>query len=177
MNTGFTSRFPLGLVLVALIALPNLIAAQDKPMDKAEQIKFFESKIRPVLVAECYGCHSQKSGKIRGGLLVDTKKGLEDGGNSGAAVVPGELDESTLWSAINHEDWVMPPNRKLPKNVIEDFRTWIEMGAPDPRVTKKLKVNTTITEADIRKGTQFLVIQKTEKPGCARDREIGLGQN
>lgn len=155
MNVRFNFRSPLGLFLVAVITLPNLIAAQDKPMDQAEQIKFFENRIRPVLVSECYGCHSQKSGKIRGGLLVDTKKGLADGGDSGAAIVPGELDESTLWSAINHEDWMMPPNRKLSDKVIEDFRVWIEMGAPDPRTIKTVKVNTTITEADIRKGRSF----------------------
>ncbi|QDV45096.1 hypothetical protein Enr13x_49690 [Stieleria neptunia] len=28
-----------------------------------EKLQFFESEIRPVLVRECYGCHSNKAGR------------------------------------------------------------------------------------------------------------------
>ena len=38
-----------------------------------EETKFFESKIRPVLVESCYKCHSATSSKVRGGLMVDTR--------------------------------------------------------------------------------------------------------
>jgi hypothetical protein len=34
-----------------------------------DELTFFETKIRPVLVRECYGCHSSKAGNVRGGLL------------------------------------------------------------------------------------------------------------
>jgi hypothetical protein len=149
-----------GFVLVTSLFMAHYAMGQEKPMDRAEQVRFFENRIRPVLVKECYGCHSQQSGKVRGGLFVDSKKGLEDGGDSGAAIVPGELDESNLWSAINHQDWNMPPNGKLSDEVIEDFRQWILMGAPDPRTTKKEKINTTITIADIREGRNFWSFKK-----------------
>lgn len=101
-----------------------------------EELNFFESKIRPVLIKECYGCHSAKTGATKGGLMVDTKEALLLGGDSGPSIVPGDLDESLLWSAINHEDYNMPPGKMLSDKVIADFRTWIEMGAPDPRVMK-----------------------------------------
>ncbi len=117
----------------------------------AEQLSFFESKIRPVLVKECYGCHSNQSGNAKGGLRLDTKQLTRIGGSSGPAIVPGALQDSLLFNAITHEDFAMPPKRKLPQSVIDDFQTWIEMGAPDPRETKLAEIKTTISEEDIQR--------------------------
>ncbi|MCO8124120.1 PSD1 and planctomycete cytochrome C domain-containing protein [Stieleria sp. TO1_6] len=99
-----------------------------------EQTKFFESNIRPVLVRECYGCHSKQSGQSKGGLRLDTQAATLQGGDSGAAIVPGDLDASLLYGAITHTDFVMPPKRKLSDAEIADFRTWILSGAADPRI-------------------------------------------
>ncbi len=115
----------------------------------AEQTKFFETKIRPVLIKECYGCHSSKAGAARGGLQLDNKRLTELGGDSGPAIVGGDLDESLLYNAITHQDFVMPPKRKLSAAIIKDFRDWIEMGAPDPRVTEMAEIKSTITSDDI----------------------------
>ena len=75
----------------------------------AEGIAFFEKKIRPVLVEHCYKCHSASSEKMKGGLLLDTREGIRKGGESGHAVVPGNLKESLLISALKHDDFEMPP--------------------------------------------------------------------
>ncbi len=99
-----------------------------------EGLEFFESKIRPVLVRECYECHSADSKSVKGGLRLDSRKGTLEGGDSGPAVVPGVPAESFLLSAIRYEDMRMPPKRKLPEAVAADFDRWIRMGAPDPRV-------------------------------------------
>ncbi len=115
-----------------------------------DELKFFEINIRPVLVKECYGCHSNNAGNVRGGLRLDTKELTHIGGSRGPAIVPGDLDGSLLYNAITHQDFVMPPKRKLPDNVIEDFRKWIEMGAPDPRETDIAEIQTTITDDDIK---------------------------
>lgn len=130
----------------------------------AEQTRFFETKIRPVLVRECYSCHSSEVGQVRGGLWLDTIEGSRTGGDSGPAVVPGKLDESLLWNAINHVDYVMPPRRKLSEEILADFKTWIEMGAPDPRITAKSEVRPGITEDDIVKGRQFWSFKAPERP-------------
>ena len=114
-----------------------------------EEVKFFESRIRPVLVKECYGCHSNKTGNAKGGLRLDTRELLAVGGNSGSAVVAGEPNDSLLLSAMMHEDFIMPPKRKLADNVIEDFRRWIEMGAPDPRISAKANYNSQISDEEI----------------------------
>jgi hypothetical protein len=58
---------------------------------------------------------------------------MHKGGESGPVVVPGDVDESLLVSALRHESFEMPPQGKLPPAVIEDFEAWIRLGAPDPR--------------------------------------------
>lgn len=98
-----------------------------------KDVSFFETKIRPVLVRECYGCHSDAAGNIRGGLRLDNRQRTLIGGTDGPAVVPGDPESSTLYLAIAHEGYEMPPNKKLSDQVREDFRRWISMGAPDPR--------------------------------------------
>ncbi len=150
------NRSLIAATLAFFFAAPTL-ADQLSP----EELKFFEAKIRPVLVKECYGCHSNKSGNVRGGLRLDTKELTHLGGSSGPAIVPGDLEESLLYNAITHEDFVMPPKRKLPPDVIDDFRQWIEMGAPDPRVTQIVEIQSTITDEDIRKAKEsFWAYQK-----------------
>jgi hypothetical protein len=107
--------------------------AQEKPT--AAQVDFFEKKIRPVLVQQCYKCHSAKSEKIKGELLLDTKAGIRKGGETGPAVVPRNLRKSLLIEAVRwgNDDLQMPPKRKLPDAVIADLEKWVAMGAPDPR--------------------------------------------
>src|SRR5262249_28384440 len=70
-------------------------ALADKP-PTAEQLAFFEKKIRPVLVEQCYSCHSATAAKLKGGLLLDTKEGLRKGGDSGPAIVAGDAGRSRL---------------------------------------------------------------------------------
>lgn len=123
------------LVFAGLIAfLPgwNIVAAEPSAAD----IQFFEKKIRPVLVARCYQCHSakaQRKKKLKGQLLLDSRAGIRKGGETGPAVVPGDVKKSLLIQAIRHESFEMPPKSKLPDRVIADFVKWVKMGAPDPR--------------------------------------------
>src|SRR5262249_21467111 len=63
---------------------------------------FFESKIRPVLVKECYGCHSASTKDVSGSLFLDTKQGMRRGGDSGPAIIPGNVEASLLIKAIRY---------------------------------------------------------------------------
>ena len=101
-------------------------------------LDFFEKKIRPVLIEQCYECHSAQAkadGKLKGGLLLDSRQAAQTGGDSGPSVVPRKLDESLLIEAIRYgkDSYQMPPSGKLPDKVIADFEKWISMGAADPR--------------------------------------------
>jgi hypothetical protein len=104
-----------------------------KPADKAKDLEFFESRIRPVLVKHCFECHSSASTELKGELLVDFRDGLRKGGETGAAIVPGKPGESLLLAALRYESFEMPPSGKLPPRVIADFEKWIRDGAIDPR--------------------------------------------
>src|SRR4051794_6004187 len=54
-----------------------------KSLSGAEgQVQFFESRIRPLLVENCYECHSAEK-KTKGGLRLDVKDGWAHGGDSG----------------------------------------------------------------------------------------------
>lgn len=161
MLTNRTATLLLSACLVVTLHLPTAWAEEIT----AEQTSFFESKIRPVLIQECYGCHSSKAGNVRGGLRLDTQALTHIGGASGPAVVPGNLQQSLLYNAINHEDFEMPPRRKLSQSVIDDFRKWIEMGAPDPRKTDVAEIKSTVTDDDIDQARQsFWAFQKPIKP-------------
>ena len=86
-----------------------------KPAYSQEQLAFFETKIRPVLVHKCYSCHSQeavKNGKLKGNLLLDSKEGLLTGGDTGPALVPNEPEASLLLKALRYQDYEMPPSGK-----------------------------------------------------------------
>jgi hypothetical protein len=134
-------------------------AAGAQPQEKSapagpDQIAFFEKNIRPVLVRECYSCHASTAKKIKGKLTLDTRDGIRKGGETGPAVVPGDPKKSLLLQAIQqtHEDLKMPPNKKLPAEVIAAFEKWIAMGAPDPRERPAATGKYVI---DIEKGRQF----------------------
>jgi hypothetical protein len=103
----------------------------------AEQVQFFETKIRPVLTEKCYACHSSKGEKIKGGLVLESRAGVLRGGDDGAVVVPGNVNNSLLIKAIRYEDAKikMPPKaeQRLSAEQVADFEKWVAMGVPDPR--------------------------------------------
>jgi hypothetical protein len=124
-------------VLALLSAAAN---AQVPPVDSAnnwsvEQIEFFERHVRPVLVEHCYACHNSRN-KSEGGLKLDHRDGLLQGGDRGPAIVPGKADESLLIRVLRHEemDLRMPAGGpKLTPEVVADLTRWIDQGAVDPR--------------------------------------------
>jgi hypothetical protein len=119
-------------ILTFLIAcwLPALfVAAQDREAER----EFFEQKIRPVLIEHCFECHSSASGSIKGGLQLDHRDALLQGGESGPVIISGKPADSELIKALRWESVEMPPAGKLPESIIRDFEKWIEKGAFDPR--------------------------------------------
>jgi hypothetical protein len=111
------------------------LCAQSADSGRASAIEFFERRIRPVLAQDCYECHSA-SGKHKGGLVLDHRKAMLAGGDSGPAIVPGDPQASLLLRAIKHtDDRLQMPKARAPLSaaVIADFTAWIRAGAVDPR--------------------------------------------
>ena len=127
--------FALSSVAALLIVMPSLACGQEKK-PSAAAVQFFETKVRPVLVANCFECHAEK--KQRGDLRLDSLAAMLEGGEQGPAIVPGHPEKSLLVKAINQDGKLkMPPkNKKLSRDEIDALTQWIKMGAPWPSSEK-----------------------------------------
>jgi cytochrome c553 len=125
------------IALLACAAWCGSAAATEEPAagnDRAG-VEFFERRIRPLLVGNCYTCHSADTNS-KGGLRTDDRNGLINGGDSGPAVVPGKPEESVLLQAVRHEEGApkMPPKKRLTEQEVADLERWIKDGAAWPEV-------------------------------------------
>ncbi len=157
------------MMLLPIIVLQTVVlqgvtkaSSDSEELLTAEQTEFFESKIRPVLVAHCYECHAGDSSVPKGNFRLDHRASIRQGGDSGPAVVPGKTSESLLLSALRYDGLEMPPQGKLPESVIDDFEHWIQMGAPDPRTDAGVPKRS--TEVNYQKGLEFWAFQKPVRP-------------
>src|SRR4029453_2073730 len=120
---GMSSRLTILALLLTL--LPAIVAADEAG------VEFFEKKVRPILVAHCFECHSGKIDKPKGGLRLDSLAAAIKGGETGPAIVPGKPKESLLVDAINYGGlYQIPPKTRLPAEEVAALTKWIEMGAP-----------------------------------------------
>jgi len=124
-------------VLLASLLLGGLVLRDgwgaDEVPEQAEQQRFFETKVLPILHKRCLECHSHQTGKSKGGLMLDSRSGWQTGGDSGPAVVPGKPDESLLIRAVRHIELRMPPTGRLPTEETRILEDWVLSGAHDPR--------------------------------------------
>ncbi len=94
----------------------------------ADSPDFFETKIRPVLAANCYACHTNSA---LGGVRLDSRD------NVLKVIVPGDPEKSRLIAAIRQTGKVkMPPNGKLKDPEVLDIAAWIKAGAVWPESVK-----------------------------------------
>ncbi len=122
------------LLLLFFAGSPTELALAGANRATDDRETFFETRIRPVLVAQCVRCHGAE--KINNGLRVDARQSLIHGGDSGAAIVPGHPEQSLLLRAMRQADDLKmppPPARRLPDSVIADFEEWIRDGATWPK--------------------------------------------
>src|SRR5436190_9140038 len=129
---GLYSLVALGVFLAAVLVRG---AAGQTPPPDAPGAAFYEQKVRPILAANCYRCHSHEAKKARGGLVVDSPGALLKGGDTGPAVVPGDPDKSLLLRAVRHADpdLTMPPgDKKLGEEQVAVLARWVKLGAPAP---------------------------------------------
>ena len=114
----------------ASISAPLAVAEQKE--FTVSQIEFFETRIRPIFANHCYSCHSDSAKKLQAGLMIDRREGLVVGGDSGAAIVPGDAEASMLVAAVRYEEYEMPPKGKLADEEIEVIVKWVNDGAAWP---------------------------------------------
>lgn len=141
----------------------------------AAQTKFFETKIRPLLAAKCYKCHGPK--KQSGGLRLDSQSTILKGGESGPALVKGNVGESILIEAIRWESFEMPPNGKLPDEEIELLTEWVADGAFWPEHDAVLREEQTSAPKITDEDRQWWAFQPVSSPTIPADDSFGWARN
>ena len=86
----------------------------------------FEREIAPLLKRHCVKCHGPV--KQEGKLNVSSPSGLIRGGETGAALVPHDVEASLLWKRIASDE--MPPDAPLSADEKSLFKRWIVAGTP-----------------------------------------------
>jgi len=109
-------------------ALPSGPAPRPAPPANSAGARFFETSIRPLLAAKCYGCHGPQ--KQSSGLRLDSRAALLQGGGSGPAVTPGHPEKSLLIAVVHPTTGRMPPTGKLTAGEVAALTQWVKQGAP-----------------------------------------------
>ena len=127
------ARCGLGLGLGAVLcAATNAVEPSPVGITTNRTVSYYQD-IRPILQANCQGCH--QPAKVKGGyVMTDFKKLVEGGDSEGAAIVPKHPDKSLLFKMITPQDGeIMMPKGKPPlaEKEIALIRTWIQESAED----------------------------------------------
>ena len=91
---------------------------------RAQTIEF-RRDVAPVLVSRCLECH--RGDDPKGGLNLTEADLAQRGGDSGAAIVAGNAEESLLWERVSWDE--MPPKHRLSDTEKETLKLWIDEGA------------------------------------------------
>jgi Protein of unknown function (DUF1549)/Protein of unknown function (DUF1553)/Planctomycete cytochrome C len=124
-------RFSWVLLLAAAPLVWQIAAAAQSPGTMAAASpEYFEAKVRPVLAANCYDCHTEES---LGGLRLDSREAILKGGKSGPAVVPGDPDKSLMIAAVRQTSALkMPKGGRLKPDEVDALVEWVRAGAAWP---------------------------------------------
>ena len=131
------------------------------PANQGEE--FFEKKIRPILANKCFACHTNSK---LGGLRLDSRESILQGGKSGAAIVPGDPDGSLLIQAVSrqHERLKMPPTGPLDPADVADLKAWVKMGAVWPNKAEPTARRTGGEYVITKEQRAFWAFQPIRKP-------------
>ncbi len=129
----------------------------------------FERDVAPLLAHKCLDCHS--GAEPEGGLDLARKAHAQTGGDSGAALEPGDPAASYLWQRVSADE--MPPDEPLTDSEKEVLRQWIDSGAEwtvDP-------IDPLAYSGDGRAGNDWWSLQPIERPPVSDVQDSGFVRN
>ncbi|MDP1563156.1 MAG: PSD1 and planctomycete cytochrome C domain-containing protein [Pirellulaceae bacterium] len=137
-NWLWTTGWILGLTWITPGDRSGLVAQDagsalqnDSAADLATRELFFEKDVRPILKVHCFLCHGEEPEKS-GSLDLRLVRLISNGGDSGAAMVPGQADESLLVQRILADE--MPPGpKKLTDAEKQTIAQWVGQGGRTAR--------------------------------------------
>ena len=172
------------LLLLVFGFLMMLSLDVKRPAEGAEadlkKAEFFEKRIRPLLINQCYDCHSE--GSVESGLRVDSLAGLIRGGERGPALVPGKPKESLLISAVQHSGQLhMPLKDKLNQKEISDLIEWVQAGAywPNAKPVAELRKEAEAASGPLftKQEKEFWAFQTPREPQIPETKNGAWAQN
>ena len=88
-------------------------------------------EVRAIFAHSCYRCHSTE--KYESGLILDTREGVFNGGDSGPSIVPGNASQSELVRRLHlprgDEEAMPEKGDPLTETEITLIERWIDLGA------------------------------------------------
>src|SRR5437762_5932215 len=118
---------------IGAVSIGGALALAGGPAAPPEPPIDFVRDVQPILAASCVKCH--RAARAEGGLRLDTREGLLEGGDSGGAVVRGDGKGSLLYERLMAKD----PDERMPQRSgplapaqVEALLRWIDDGAPWP---------------------------------------------
>ncbi|MDA0659936.1 MAG: PSD1 and planctomycete cytochrome C domain-containing protein [Planctomycetota bacterium] len=134
-NPVVAGKLPKRLIVACVAIVYGLLSPVfvmgEAPEDLAAKSDFFESQVRPLLISQCADCHGAEEQSA--GLRVDSLGSLLRGGDTGPALVPGDVESSLLVQAIRQTGELrMPPDSRLNSEQVGILERWIAMGAVWP---------------------------------------------
>src|SRR5687767_13263965 len=130
-----TAFWRCAMALLVSVSAGGFAAGETGESNLSEAEQFFLAKVRPLLSSRCFSCHASE--KAEGGLRLDSREAMLDGGDSGPALVPEDPESSLVLLAVQgaHEGLEMPPKDKLAARDVDVLERWIKDGAPWPSVS------------------------------------------
>lgn len=154
VSGGLSAISLAGITLLVVAAFATIAFGQEKqaPAYSADDLEFFEKKVRPILAERCFECHGPKVDEPEGHLHMVSREALLTGGETGPAIQLEKPAESLLIESINYEGlYEMPPDSKLPAEEIKTLTEWVERGAPWPAAEEAASLGPKKFDLDARR--------------------------
>src|SRR5579864_7089890 len=120
-----------GLLISRAVLIASAVFMVGQARAQTDGAEFFEKNVRPLFAQRCWGCHAAGDHPM-GGLRLDSRESVLQGGSRGTAIVAGKPEESLLIRAVRQTSSTlrMPPGGKLTDPEIATLAQWVAMGAP-----------------------------------------------
>ncbi|MEL7497996.1 MAG: PSD1 and planctomycete cytochrome C domain-containing protein [Planctomycetota bacterium] len=156
---------------IELVEVLDPIDMENETITEQEAIAFYNTKVKPILKANCFECHADDPEDLQGSFAITSHASIMRGGDSGPAVNPKQLRESILIRAINYDQYEMPPSGQLSKEEIGIMTRWVKLGMPfDPAdekdLTADLESHSTVPQvnAETKKFWSFQIVTRPDVP-------------
>lgn len=114
-------------LLTTLLLISSATMANGQEEKKPPKVTY-DDHVKPILKEKCFSCHN--ADKKSADLDLTTYTNLMQGGASGTVIEPGDASTSYLYELVTHESepFMPPESPKMPDEMIEVLRKWIDGG-------------------------------------------------